>query len=70
MAAGAWLLGRFADRAARPLRFYAWLEATVVLCALLSPVVLDSSRAVFVALFARFHETPPYSTRCSTSCSR
>ncbi|MFB3066250.1 MAG: fused MFS/spermidine synthase [Planctomycetota bacterium] len=59
MAAGAWLLGRFADRAARPLRFYAWLETTVVLCALLSPVVLDSSREVFVTLFARFHETPP-----------
>ncbi len=50
MAAGAWLLGRYADRTPRPLRLYATLEAGVVLSALVSPWLLDGSAGVHIAL--------------------
>lgn len=40
MAAGARLLGGFADRAARPLRFYARIEAGLFLCALAVPFLV------------------------------
>ena len=45
----AWL-GRRADRQARPLAFYAWLELSVAIAAAASPLLLDLIRTVYIAL--------------------
>ena len=50
LALGAAVFGRQADRAARPLRLYAALEAGVALLGLLSTLALARSAAAFVAL--------------------
>jgi len=50
MAAGSLLLGRRADRTARPLRLYGLLEAGIVVGALLTPTLLDFSQAAFDGL--------------------
>ena len=46
---GAWL-GRIADRMARPLRLYAWLECAVALLAVASTLLLAHSAAAFAWL--------------------
>ncbi len=46
---GAWVFGRFADRAARPLTAYALLEVGVGLFAMFSPHFFDGMTAVYVA---------------------
>lgn len=58
MALGSFWVGRFADRAARPLRLYGWLEAGIALAALLTPTVLDLSQGGFDALQRNLGETP------------
>jgi MFS family permease len=50
MAAGSFLLGRRADRTARPLRLYGLLEVGIVLGALATPTLLDFSQAAFDGL--------------------
>jgi spermidine synthase len=50
MAAGSFLLGRRADRTARPLFLYGLLEAGIVAGALLTPTLLDFSQAAFDGL--------------------
>ncbi|MGH7162964.1 MAG: fused MFS/spermidine synthase, partial [Planctomycetota bacterium] len=50
MALGAWVIGRLADRAARPAHLYARLETGVALVALVSPWLLDGSQRFYVAL--------------------
>jgi spermidine synthase len=49
LGAGSWLLGRRADRHARPLLFYAQLEAIVAVSAAASPLLLSLSREVYLA---------------------
>nr|WP_199047038.1 fused MFS/spermidine synthase [Dyella sp. ASV24] len=49
---GAWL-GRVADRLARPLRLYAWLEAAVAVMAVAATVLLAHSAAPFAYLEQR-----------------
>lgn len=43
-------LGPRADRTARPLRMYAWLEGGIALAAAVSPLLLDGARALYVHL--------------------
>src|SRR5436305_4213883 len=45
---GAWLLGRRADRHARPAALYGWLEIAVGLFGLVSPLVLSLAHRVYV----------------------
>src|SRR5205809_418493 len=45
---GAWLLGRRADRHARPAALYGWLEIAVGLFGLVSPLVLSLAHHVYV----------------------
>lgn len=57
LALGAWLFGRRADAAQKPLRLYAVLEAGIAAYALLFPVILDGVSAVYLrsggGLFSR-----------------
>ena len=50
LALGGWFLGRLADRLARPVRFYALLEAAVAVSCLTVTWVLAHSAAPFVAV--------------------
>ncbi len=50
LACGAWLFGRTADRAKRPLVVYGVLELGVGVCALLFPWLLDALGAVYLEL--------------------
>lgn len=50
LALGAWLFGRRADAAPRPLLLYAWLEAGVAAYALAFPTVLDVLGGVYLRL--------------------
>ena len=54
LALGSWLLGRFADRVNRPLRFYAGLEAGVALAAALAHVLLSNMAPAYLAVHAAF----------------
>jgi len=54
MAAGSLLLGRRADRAARPLRLYGLLELGIACGALLTPTLLDLSQSAFDGLQRHF----------------
>lgn len=45
---GAWF-GARAERAPRPLRFYAWLEGGIALAAALTPALLSLARALYLA---------------------
>jgi hypothetical protein len=47
---GSLVLGRRAERAARPLAYYALLEVGIALTAAISPFLVDGARAVYVAL--------------------
>src|SRR5204863_3324162 len=49
LGAGSWLLGRRADRHARPLLLYAQLEVIVAVSAAASPLLLSLSREAYLA---------------------
>jgi spermidine synthase len=52
LALGGWLFGRVADRTARPLRLYAWLEGGIAASALLVPAAFALATSVYTALYA------------------
>jgi spermidine synthase len=58
LALGGLLFGRLADRSARPLRLYGWLEAGVGLCALLVPAGFAALTAVYTGLHAAWSLGP------------
>jgi spermidine synthase len=62
LAAGAYLFGRAADRLARPLRTYAYLEAGIAVYALLLPVILRASGPLYVGLARAVAGHPPAMT--------
>ncbi|CAG2158813.1 fused MFS/spermidine synthase [Cupriavidus numazuensis] len=53
LALGGWLLGRVADRHAKPLRLYAWLEIGVLVLAIGATLALARSAAPFAWLESR-----------------
>ncbi|CAG9181215.1 fused MFS/spermidine synthase [Cupriavidus pinatubonensis] len=53
LALGGWLFGRVADRHARPLRLYAWLEIGVLVLAIGATLLLARSAAPFAWLESR-----------------
>ncbi len=53
LALGSWLLGRVADRHARPLRLYAWLEIAVLVLAIGATLALARTAAPFAWLESR-----------------
>ncbi len=53
LALGGWLFGRVADRHARPLRLYAWLEIAVMVLAIAATLALARSAAPFAWLESR-----------------
>src|SRR5213594_4354928 len=55
---GAWLLGRKADRHARPAALYGWLEIAIGAFGLASPFVLGLARDVYVGAAAAFGTGP------------
>jgi spermidine synthase len=58
MALGAWIVGRFADRAPSPLSLYARLEFGVALSALVSPWLLHGAGTLLVPLDRAFAGSP------------
>src|SRR3977135_586662 len=53
-ALGAWLLGRRADRHARPAALYGWLEIAIGLFGLASPLVLVLAHRVYIDAASAF----------------
>jgi spermidine synthase len=51
LALGSWLLGRFADRCAKPLRLYARLEAGIGIIAAASPWIIRGIEPLYVWLY-------------------
>lgn len=47
---GAWLLGRFADRRARPAALYGWLEVAIGVFGILSPLVLGLAHQLYLGV--------------------
>jgi spermidine synthase len=58
LALGGFLFGRIADRTSRPLRLYAWLEASIGVTALLVPVLFDLITSLYVQAYAAFQPGP------------
>jgi spermidine synthase len=58
LGAGAYVLGRQADRSPDPLRLYAKLELAIGLAGLASPFVLAQESGVYAACYVRFHGSP------------
>ncbi|MFZ2507026.1 MAG: fused MFS/spermidine synthase, partial [Steroidobacteraceae bacterium] len=50
LAIGAALLGRRADRAAEPVRFYAWLELLIGLLAMATPLIFAGIQQLYLAI--------------------
>jgi spermidine synthase len=50
MAIGAYLIGKRADRAAHPLRLFAWLQVGMAVLGLLAPFALDGLRQLYAAV--------------------
>jgi spermidine synthase len=57
LGAGAWLLGRRADRAPDPLRLYAMLEAAIGVTGLVSPLALGQGNRIYAVCYAHLHGT-------------
>ena len=55
LALGSWLLGRIADRLARPLKLYALLELAIGLYALIFPSILSITDVFYHWFFQSFH---------------
>ena len=55
LALGSWLLGGIADRIARPLKLYAFLELAVGLYALVFPSILSATDVVYRWFYQSFH---------------
>ncbi|HEV3256452.1 MAG TPA: fused MFS/spermidine synthase, partial [Gemmataceae bacterium] len=58
LALGSLLLGRYADRTARPLRWYAWLEAGIGLTGLLVPAGFAGLTLGYAGVYAHFPPGP------------
>jgi spermidine synthase len=52
LAAGSWVFGRLADRAPRPMRLYAWLEAGVAILGVSTTIALSMAAQLVVRLEA------------------
>src|SRR5882672_12432191 len=51
---GAWLLGRYADRHAKPAALYGWLEVAIGIFGIASPAVLAFAHVVYVRTAGTF----------------
>ena len=71
LAIGSWLLGRIADRIARPLKLYALLELAIGAYALAFPSILAATDIFYGWLYRSFHPGfyPPSNTHISSNSS-
>jgi len=58
LAAGGFLMARYADRASKPLLIYGMLEVIIGLYALLFPVLLDAATPIYLGFHAAVNPTP------------
>jgi len=54
LALGSWFFGRRADRAANPLRLYAWLEMAIGVYALVFPLILALTDRLYLWFFQTY----------------
>jgi spermidine synthase len=58
LGAGAFVIGRRADRVPRPLALYAWLELGIGIVGLVSPFALAQGNDLYATFYRRLHDAP------------